>query len=187
MGFWATCLGSHPGHTGGTQVVCLDSKCTCSMFHHYHEVIMGAMASQITSPTIVLLNRLFGRGSKKTAKLRVTGLCVGNSPVTGEFPAQRASNEENVFIRWRHHAIRLSELKCAHVIWFKSDPLVAFTSQAQRNVKAARGSDLNWINFCSEWCIGIWKMCIVGFMRFHKSYTYVGNIYIKKYICADLC
>ena len=27
-----------------------------------------------------LLNRLFRRGSKKTSKLRVTGLCVGNSP-----------------------------------------------------------------------------------------------------------
>ena len=32
----------------------------------------------------------------KTSKLRVTGLCEGNSPVTGEFPAQRACNEENV-------------------------------------------------------------------------------------------
>ena len=36
-----------------------------------------------------LLNCLFRRGSKKTSKLRVTGLCAGNSPVTGEFPAQR--------------------------------------------------------------------------------------------------
>ena len=27
-----------------------------------------------------LLNRLFGRWSKKTSKLRVTGLCAGNSP-----------------------------------------------------------------------------------------------------------
>ena len=36
-------------------------------------------------------------------KLRVTGLCEGNSPVTGEFPAQRASNMENVSIWWRHH------------------------------------------------------------------------------------
>ena len=33
-----------------------------------------------------LLNRLFRRRSKKTSKLRVTGLCEGNSPVTGEFP-----------------------------------------------------------------------------------------------------
>ena len=43
--------------------------------------------------------------SKKTSKLRVTGLHVGNSPVTGEFPAQRASNAENVFIWWRHHVV----------------------------------------------------------------------------------
>ena len=28
--------------------------------------------------------------SKKTSKLRVTGPCEGSSPVTGEFPAQRA-------------------------------------------------------------------------------------------------
>ena len=27
----------------------------------------------------------------------------GNSPVTGEFPAQMASNAENVSIWWRHH------------------------------------------------------------------------------------
>ena len=40
----------------------------------------------------------------RTSKLRVTGLCAGNSPVTGEFPAQMASNAENVSIWWRHHA-----------------------------------------------------------------------------------
>ena len=50
-----------------------------------------------------LLNRLFRRRSKKTSKLRVTGLCVGNSPGTGEFPAQMASYAENVSIWWRHH------------------------------------------------------------------------------------
>ena len=50
-----------------------------------------------------LLNRLFRCTSKKTSKSRVTGLCVGNSPRTGEFPAQMASNAENVTIWWRHH------------------------------------------------------------------------------------
>ena len=34
-------------------------------------------------PYECLLKRLFTRRSKKTAKLRVTGLCGGNSPVTG--------------------------------------------------------------------------------------------------------
>ena len=55
-------------------------------------------------PHDCLPNRLFMRRSKKTSKLRVTGLCAGNSPVTGEFPAQTASNAENVSIWWRHHA-----------------------------------------------------------------------------------
>ena len=54
-------------------------------------------------PHHCLLNRLFRRRSKKTSKLRVTGLCEGNSPGTGEFPAQMASNAENVSIWWRHH------------------------------------------------------------------------------------
>ena len=42
---------------------------------HYNDVIMGAMASQITS----MFTQPFiqGRRSKKTSKLRVTGLCVG--------------------------------------------------------------------------------------------------------------
>ena len=58
-----------------------------------------------------LISRLFRLRSKRT-ELRVTGLCEGNSPVTGEFPAspvtgefpaQRASNAENVSIWWCHH------------------------------------------------------------------------------------
>ena len=54
-------------------------------------------------PHDCLLNRLFRRRSKKTLKVCVTGLCAGNSPVTGEFFAQRASNAENLSIWWRHH------------------------------------------------------------------------------------
>ena len=56
-------------------------------------------------PHHCLLNRLFRRRSRKTLKLRFTGLCAGNSPETGEFPAQRASNAENVSIWWRHHTM----------------------------------------------------------------------------------
>ena len=56
-------------------------------------------------PHDCLLSRIFRRRSKKRLKLRVTGLCEGNSPVTGEFPTQRASYAENVFIWWRHHNI----------------------------------------------------------------------------------
>ena len=67
--------------------------------NHYSDVIVGAITSQITSLTIVYSTV----HSKKTSKLRVTGLCGGNSPLTGEFPAQRSSNAGNVSIWWSHH------------------------------------------------------------------------------------
>ena len=71
---------------------------------HYIDVIMTTMASQSTRLAGCLLNRLFRRRSKKTSKLRVTGLCAGNSPGLVNSPAQMASNAENVSIWWRQHA-----------------------------------------------------------------------------------
>ena len=56
-----------------------------------------------------LLNRLFRRISKNASKLRVTGLLCGEFTVTGEFPAQRASNAENFSIWWRHHGMSTNE------------------------------------------------------------------------------
>ena len=73
---------------------------------HYNDVMMSAMASQNHQPHDCLLNCLFRLRSKETAKLSVTGICAWNSPVIGEFPAQKASNAENVSIWWRHHALR---------------------------------------------------------------------------------
>ena len=65
-------------------------------------------------------NRSFGRRSKKTSKLRVTGLWAGNSPGTGDFPAQMASNAENVSISWRHRVISMKETittRYSNVTW----------------------------------------------------------------------
>ena len=45
-----------------------------------------------------LLNHSFGCRSKNTSKLRVTGLCAGNSTVTRELPAHKAGNAEKVSI-----------------------------------------------------------------------------------------
>ena len=53
------------------------------------------------------LNRLFRHRSKKTPKLRVTGLCEGNLIVTEKFPAQMASNSEHVSIWLCHHGLIL--------------------------------------------------------------------------------
>ena len=50
-----------------------------------------------------LINHVFRCTSKITWKLCVTGLCVGNPPVTGGFPSQRSSSMENVSISCCHH------------------------------------------------------------------------------------
>ena len=73
--------------------------CTWSLQWHHN----GHNGLSNHQPQDCLLNRLFRHRSKKTSKLRVTGLCAGNSLVTGEFPAQMASNAENVLIWWGHH------------------------------------------------------------------------------------
>ena len=137
---------------------------------YYGDVIMGAIASQITSlaytacvsnnasltlqwrhnelhgvpnhqPHDCLLNRLFRRRSKKTPKLHVTGLCAGNSPGRGEFPAQMANNAENVSIWWRHHECRDTGIKSIHNI--RKDivaPLYAFDAHQEPFLPP-------WINF----------------------------------------
>ena len=74
-------------------------------FWHYSDVIMSAIASQITGISIVYPAVCSGVNQRKHQKLRVTCLSEGNSPVIREFPAQRASDAENasIMIWWRHH------------------------------------------------------------------------------------
>ena len=69
---------------------------------HCSDIIMSAMASHITSLTIVYSTVYSGPGKKKNQSYASLPF-PGNSPVIGEFPAQRASNTENVSIWWRHH------------------------------------------------------------------------------------
>ena len=63
-------------------------------------------------PHDCLLKRLCRRKWKKTLKLRITGLCVGNSPVSGEFPTQRVSNAEYVSNCWCHHGFHTMTAPC---------------------------------------------------------------------------
>ena len=64
---------------------------------------MTAMASQITSLTVVYSTVYSDADQRKTSNLRVTGTLCREFTGPGEFPAQRASYAENVFIWWRHH------------------------------------------------------------------------------------
>ena len=91
---------------------------------HYNDVIIGAIVSQITSLTIVYSIVYSDADKKKTSKLRVTGLCEGNSPGTGEFPAQMASYAENVSIWWRHHDLATFDqpLLLSHIFGIRGSP-----------------------------------------------------------------
>ena len=86
---------------------------------------MGAIASQITSLTIVYSNVYLDADQRKHQSSATLAFCAGNSPVTGEFPAQRASNAENVSIWWRHH----DSFIISEVLWHSSEG--DFTGNAQ--------------------------------------------------------
>ena len=91
----------------------------CENYYHISHGLMSYVLSSLQwrhneredvsnqQPHDCLLNRLFRHRSMNTLKLRVIGLCEENSPVTGEFPAQKASNAENVSTWWRHHVSQL--------------------------------------------------------------------------------
>ena len=70
---------------------------------HYNDVIMSTMASQITSLTIVYTTVYSGADQRKHQSSASLAFVRGYSPMTGELPAQRASNAGNVSIWWRHH------------------------------------------------------------------------------------
>ena len=94
---WIICHASITAH----------GRCLCDQIsqQYYSDVIMGMMASQITSLIIVYSHVYSGTDQRKhqsSASLAfVRGIHRG--PVPGEFPAQMASNAGNVSIWWRHH------------------------------------------------------------------------------------
>ena len=78
------------------------------MLFHYGDVIMRAMASHLTSLTIVCSNVCSGPDQRKHQSSASQAFVWGNSSVTGEFPTQRASNAQNAPIWWRHLVDRTS-------------------------------------------------------------------------------
>ena len=97
----------------GTRMTCPIAHFSTSL-QWRHERIDGVSNHQLHD---CLLNHLFRRWSKKTPRLRVAGFCAGNSPMTSQFPAQMASNAENVSIWWRHHGVGSYWYGC-FVTWF---------------------------------------------------------------------
>ena len=79
--------------------------------HDGHDGVFKSPASPLFTQPLIHV-----QFKENTKAPRHWPLC-GNSPVTGEFTAQRASNTENVSIWWRHHGyrVRLSLLLRIHV------------------------------------------------------------------------
>ena len=86
----------------------------CFIEGYPEQTVRQTVESPVISDAMTLMLRhcdCTGIRSQKTPELRVIGLCEGNSPVTGEFPAQRTSNAESVSIWWRHHAYTYDSVK----------------------------------------------------------------------------
>ena len=79
---------------------------------HYNDVIMTTIASQITSLTVVYSIVYSGADQRKHQSRTSLAFVCGEFTGTGEFPAQRASNAENVSIWWRHHGMCHIALMC---------------------------------------------------------------------------
>ena len=89
---------------------------------------------RLKSPASRLFTQPFiQRGSKKAPKLRVTGLCAGNSPVNSPhkgpvtrkmFPFDLAiMNAERVSISWRHH----QNISIGFIVFFSWQLLALYT------------------------------------------------------------
>ena len=147
-----------------------DSFSTTESHPHHSDVIMSMMASQITSLTIIYSTVYSRCRSTKTSKLSVTGLCEGNSPVTGEFPTQRARNTENVSIWWSHHDVKhfVNHIFCANNVNFDfhlkiiSFVLFFFKMNTTYQNHGAH-TDSFFINRISEGCrFDSQRSCVVG-------------------------
>ena len=97
------------------QILCIGCN-DLSRPWHYDDVRMGAIASQITSLAIVYSTVNSDAYQRNIKDPRHWPLC-GEFTGTGEFPAQRASYAENVFIWWRHHGYRGCHKHVSRTVW----------------------------------------------------------------------
>ena len=113
-------------------------------YNHYGDVIMGSIAPQITSLTIVYSTVYSDADQKKIKALRHWPLC-GEFTGTGEFPAQMASNAENVSIWWRHHVLKL--------MWLMTIPIECSLRLQCVGIGLGIGTDLDMLTRTGRYLI----------------------------------
>ena len=117
---------------------------------------MGTMASHITGVPIVYSTVCSGTDKKKS-KLHVTGLCEGNSPVTGEFPHKGP-------VTWK---------------MFPLDDIIILTRNLTRNLHCHVLSFLAWNMSCyfGQSACSIESRCVVMLLQYN-SVVSIGGIHI---------
>ena len=73
--------------------------------NHYGDVIMNAMAPQITG-VLIVCSTVCSSADQRKHQSYTSLAFMGNPPVTVWFLSQRASDAENVSIWWRYHVCR---------------------------------------------------------------------------------
>ena len=153
---------------------------------------MDSIAYQITSLTIVYSSVHSGTDQRKHQSSASLAFVWENSPVTGEFPAQMASNAENVSIWWRHHDNRIYR----HVVegWFDISGNMQWLYDIYLNVfdiciycihilfyfsykwvvplTYTTSTDLNWDNPIRVWMNMGDGISLFGIPNLYQIYTY---------------
>ena len=134
--------------------------------YHYNDVIMVTIASQITSPTIVYSTGYSDTDQRKhQLKAPLHWPLCGNSPGTGEFPAQMAGNAENVSILWCHH-IMVQYLLRQKILYRQQCPSSSTLQWRHINVTVSEITDD---------LIASWTACSGQHKKQHMEAFYEGN------------
>ena len=109
-------------------------------------------------PHHCLLNRLFGRRSKKTSKLHVTGLCAWNSPGTGEFP-----------LKWpvMQKMFPFDDVIMDENGWIFSHVSMKLVAKSRINQKSALFQVMSKTHFDQ---LMYWSIFILGFLKINKNW-----------------
>ena len=108
-----------------------------------------------------LLNRLFRRRSKKTSKLRVTGICAGNSPGPVNSPhkgpvTQKMVPFDDVIMKicLSCHQLGPMLVTCSYgniQKWRKMKSSPTADTEPEAKNKTKKRHDTNWANTCNSW------------------------------------
>ena len=108
---------------------------------HYNDVIWARRRLKSTAPWLFTQPFIQSAGQRKHKSSASLAF------VTGEFPTQRASKAENVFILWRHHGFRASLYSHRMCPWFQALQFVSdYSSLSVLTFEIARNFDCLFIN-----------------------------------------